>query len=127
MFPVINDYYLNGNSKAFDKHMDDPRTKAIEWFAWGGLVLFVLGLICTMIFVSGNIVRANGMAGRDTPSQDNSIHIDGVDVCCNPQAMTPVIRNAKKGDDLGKGVKPPPMTPVRPTPPPSPPPTPPKK
>jgi hypothetical protein len=127
MFYVINDYYLHDKSDAFDKHMDDPRTKAMDWCAWGGLFLFVLGLTCTMIFASVNVLKPNGSTGKDNPSQDNSIHIDRMDVCCNSQAMKPVtqkVTQAKKGDDFGKGVTPPPMVPVPPKPPTPPPPCP---
>jgi hypothetical protein len=120
MFYVINDYYLNGRSDAFDKHMDDPRTKAMELCAWGGLILFVVGLACTMIFASGNVLGASGTAGKNSPSPDNSIHIERMDVCCNSQTMKPVTHSAKKGDDFGKGVKPTPMVPVPPKPPASP-------
>lgn len=120
MFYVINDYYLNGKADAYDKHMDDPRTKAMEWCAWGGLVLFVFGLACTMIFVGVNVVRANGATSKDTPTQDNSVHIERIDACCDP--MTQITQNTKPEahgkDKAEKGVKPPPITPVRPTPPP---------
>ena len=124
MVPVLHDYYLNGKPEAYDKHMDDLRTRAIDWCAWGGLILFVLGLICTMIFVSGNIVRANEMAKKGNP-----IRIDRIDSGSKPPAMTPVTQNTKPEahagqDKLEKGVKPQRMTPVPPTPPPAPQPSP---
>ena len=125
MFPVLNDFYLNGNVDAFNKHLEDPWTKAVDWCAYAGIFLFVVGLLCTMIFVSGNVVRASSMGKR----------IDKIDSGCKPPAMTPITQNAKpeahagEGDKLEKGVKPTPMTPVpqTPTPTPTPAPVPPKK
>lgn len=124
--PVLHDYYLKGKTEAYDKHMDDWRTKAIDWCAWGGLFCFVLGLICTMIFVSGNVLRANGMAEKDSPQTGNPIRIDRIDFGCKPPAMTPVTQNTKleahphQQDKVEKGNKPPRFTPVPPTPPPTP-------
>jgi len=125
MVPVLNDYYLNGKPEAYDKHMDDLRTKAVDWCAWGGLFFFVLGLICTMIFVSGNVLRANAMAEKENPQKGNSIRIDRIDFGCKPPAMTPVTANTKLEaqagqDKVEKGVKLPRFTPVPPTPPPTP-------
>jgi len=134
MVPVLNDYYLKGKTESYDKHMNDVRTKAVDWCAWAGLVLFVLGLICVTIFVSVNVVRANSMAEKENPQTGNPIRIDRIDFGCKPQAMTPVTPTqtleANSGQDkVHKGVKPQPMTPApRPTPPtPQPCPAPPKK
>jgi hypothetical protein len=129
MSPVLDDFYLNGNVDAFNKHLEDPWTKWVDRCASGGILFFVLGLIFTMIFASGNALRANGMAEKDSPAKDNSIRIDRIDFGCKPPAMTPITQNAKpevkgKDNDLGKGVKPVPMTPIRQTPTPAPPPCP---
>lgn len=123
MSPVLDDFYLNGKVDAFNKHLDDPWTKAVDWCAWAGIILFVLGLIFTMMFVSANVLEAKRMGNAENPKKETSVRIDRIDFGCKPPAMTPITPNAKpeakgKGDDLGKGVKPPPMTPVRPTPPP---------
>jgi hypothetical protein len=122
MSPVIDDFYLNGNVEAFNAHMKDPWTKAVDVCAWSGIILFVLGLIFTMMFVSANVLEAKKMGDDDNPKQDNSIHVS-LGFGLAPQSMTPIAQNAKpeveaKGNDFGKGVKPMPMTPVPPTPPP---------
>ena len=123
MSPALDDFYLKGNVEAFNKHLQSWWTKAVDWCAYTGIFFFVVGLICTMMFVSENVARANGMAEKENPAKDNSIRIDSIDFGCKPPAMTPITQNAKpevkgKGNDCGKGVKPPPMTPVRPTTPP---------
>jgi len=125
MSPVLDDFYLNGKVDAFNKHLESWWTKAVDWSAYAGIFFFVVGLICTMIFVSENLSRANGMAEKESPQQGNPIRIDRIDFGCKPPAMTPITQNAKpevkaKGNDLGKGVKPVPMTPVRQTPTPAP-------
>jgi hypothetical protein len=123
MSPVLDDFYLNGNVEAFNKHLEDPWTKWVDRCARGGIIFFVLGLVFTMIFVSGNVVRANGMAEKENAAKGSPIRIERIDFGCKSPVMTPIAQNAKpevkgKGNDLGKGVKPPPMTPVRPTTPP---------
>ena len=130
MSPVLDDFYLNGNVDAFNKHLEDPWTKAVDKCAWAGIILFVLGLIFTMIFVSANVLEAKKMGNEENPKKEASILIDkrigSMDFGCKPPAMTPIIQNAKpeahagKGDNFDKGLKPPPMTPVRQTPSPTP-------
>jgi hypothetical protein len=123
MSPALDDFYLKGNADAFNKHLESWWTKAVDWCAYAGIFFFVLGLTCTMIFAGVNVARANGMAEKESPPQGNPIRIDRIDFGCKPPAMTPITQDAKpevkgKANDLGKGVKPVPMTPVRPTPPP---------
>ena len=126
MSPLLDDFYLNGNVDAFNKHLDDPWTKAVDWCAWAGIILFVLGLIFTMMFVSANVLEAKRMGNEENPKKETSVRIDRIDFGYKPPAMTPITQNAKpeahagKGDKLEKGVKPPPMTPVRQTPTPTP-------
>lgn len=116
MTPVLNDFYLNGNTDAFDKHMDDPWTKAVDWCAWGGIIFFVLGLIFTMMFVGANVLETKRMGKEETPKQGNPIRIDRIDFGCKPPAMTPVQPDTKPKvhaqDKVEKGVKPPRFTPV---------------
>ncbi len=119
MSPVLDDFYLNGNVEAFNKHLEDPWTIWVERCAWVGIFFFVLGLVFTMIFVSGNVLRSNGMAEKENPAKDNSLRIDRIDFGCKPPAMTPAKQTAKLEAHAGqekveKGVKPPRMTPVSP-------------
>jgi hypothetical protein len=132
MSPVVDEFYLNGNVEAFNKHMTDPWTLWVDRCAWGGIIFFVLGLIFTMIFVSANVLGAKRMGDEENPKQPNPIYIDRIDFGCKPPQMTPIMQNATPEaptgqDKVHKGVKPPPMTPVQPTPPPPPPSEPPKK
>ncbi len=121
MKPVLDDFYLNGNADAFNKHLQDPWGKWVDRCAWGGIILFVLGLFFTMMFVSANVVEAKRMDNEDNPKKETSVRIDRIDFGCKPPAMTPTTQNAKPQahagkDKLEKGVKPPTMTPVSPTP-----------
>jgi hypothetical protein len=110
MSPALDDFYLKGNVDAFNKHMEDPWTKAVDWCAWGGIILFVLGLFFTMMFVGANVLEAKRMGNEENPKKDTSVRIDRIDFGCKPPAMTPITQNAKpeahtgKGDKLEKGV-----------------------
>jgi len=115
MSPVLDDFYLNGNVDAFNKHMEDPWTKAVDWCAWGGIILFVLGLFFTMMFVGANVLEAKRMDREENPKKDASVRIDRIDFGCKPPAMPPITQKAKPEahagkDKLEKGVKPSPMT-----------------
>lgn len=57
MFSCANEYYLEAKEDAFDKHLRSWSAKAVEICAWAGIVFFVSGLICTMIFVEANVAR----------------------------------------------------------------------
>jgi hypothetical protein len=60
MEPCINAFYLNNDEDAFNKHLEDVWTRAVDWCAYLGIFFFVLGLIFTMMFVGVNIWKANG-------------------------------------------------------------------
>jgi hypothetical protein len=108
MVPHLNDFYLNSNAEAFDKHRENWLTKAVEWCAWTGIILFVCGVFFTMMFVYANIREAKRMSEKENAAKA-PIHIDAMDFGCKPVAMTPT-----GGDKVEKGAKPPAMTPVRP-------------
>jgi hypothetical protein len=122
MVPHLNDFYLNSNAEAFDKHRQNWLTKAVEWCAWAGIILFVCGVFFTMMFVYANIREAKRMSEKDTAKAP--IHIDAMDFGCKPVAMTPtkeVIAQPTGKDRFDEGAKPPVMTPARPpVPPPQP-------
>lgn len=126
MVPHLNDFYLNGNAEAFDKHRENWLTKAVEWCAWSGIILFVLGGFFTMMFVYANIREAKRMAEKD--STKTPIRVEAMDFGCKPVAMTPTNEGPKQmvqpaaKDRFDEGCKPPVMTPARPpAPPPQPP------
>lgn len=120
MVPHLNQFYLNSNAEAFDKHRESFLTKAVEWCAWAGIILFVCGVFFTMMFVYANIREAKLMSEQENPPK-TPIKVDRMDFGCKPVAMTPTKESAKQmaqpsagGDKVEKGVKPPVMTPVRP-------------
>jgi hypothetical protein len=93
MVPFLNKFYLEGDAEAFNKHLEDVCTKAVDWCANLGIFFFVLGLVFTMMFVGTNIRRVKHMSEQDTKQKMATI---------KPVAMTP----------LEKGVKPVVMTPT---------------
>jgi hypothetical protein len=121
MVPHLNEFYLNSNAEAFDKHRESWLTKAVEWFAWAGIILFVCGVFFTMMFVYANIREAKLMSEKDNRAK-TPIKVDSMDFGCKLPAMTPTNESAKKmvepsarGDKVERGAKPPAMTPVRPS------------
>jgi hypothetical protein len=125
MVPHLNEFYLNGNVEAFNKHLEDPWTKAVDWCANLGIFFFVCGLVFTMLFVSTNIRRVKHMSERDkanislqegvkpvamTPSGVTLHANDGI----KPTLMTPLANE-------DRGLKPAVMTPMQRAPTPAPP------
>ncbi len=149
MVPHLNKFYLEGDAEAFDKHLEDPWAKAVEWCANLGILFFVLGLIFTMIFVGTNMTGVKHMSHKDTSqkvvpeSLNKSIKAvpmtpltEGVKLVSmtqpgargiandgiNTVGMTPLATG-----QVNTGLKTPTMTPVQPTKPSSPTTPPPKK
>jgi hypothetical protein len=116
MVPHLNEFYLEGKVDAFNKHLEDRWTKAVDWCAYGGIILFVLGLIFTMMFVGANIREAKQMSEND--NRPKPIRVDRMDFGFKPVAMTPT--NEKQmaqpagKDSFDEGCKPPAMTPAQP-------------
>lgn len=101
--PYLNEFYLEGNAEAFNKHLESVWTKAVGWCAYAGIFFFVLGLFFTMLFVSANLL------GGKAVSQENVTKVvssGDVGKGVKPPSMVP----------LQEGVKPAPMTPVQSTP-----------
>lgn len=135
MVPYLNQFYLDGKVEAFNKHLEDVWTKAVDWCANLGIFFFVLGLVFTMMFVGTNIRRVKHMSEQEKADTVNFKTLkrpamtpltEGV----KPAAMTPIgmkiqARDALKpvamtpvGED--RGLKPPAMTPAQPQPTPTP-------
>jgi hypothetical protein len=57
MVPIIDAFYLEGDVEAFNKHLKDRWTRAVDWCAYLAIVFFVTGGILTTIFVSTNILE----------------------------------------------------------------------
>src|ERR1700722_703191 len=116
MLPHLNEFYLNSNAGAFDKHRESWLTKAVEWLAWAGIILFICGVFFTMMFVYANIREAKQMS--ETPQKP--IRVEAMDFGCKPPAMTPTNEAPKQmtqpvgKDRFDEGCKPPAMTPARP-------------
>jgi hypothetical protein len=119
MVPHLNDFYLNSNAEAFDKHRQNWLTKAVEWCAWAGIILFVCGVFFTMMFVYGNIREAKRMSEKEN-SIKTPIRVEAMDFGCKAPAMTPTKETPKQmaqpaaKDRFDEGCKPPVMTPARP-------------
>jgi hypothetical protein len=108
MLPHLNEFYLNSNAGAFDKHRESWLTKAVEWLAWVGIILFICGVFFTMMFVYANIQEANRMNAKEN-SKTTLIRAERMDFAGK--------------DRFDEGRKPPVMTPATARPP-APPPTP---
>jgi hypothetical protein len=78
MVPHLNDFYLNSNAEAFDKHRQNWLTKAVEWCAWAGIILFVCGVFFTMMFVYANIREAKRMNAKED-SKTAPIRVERMD------------------------------------------------
>jgi hypothetical protein len=143
MVPYLNQFYLDGDVNAFNKHLESLWTRAVEWCANLGILFFVLGLIFTMMFVGANIRRVKRMSDETTqkivtgdlgkaikpvpmtPLNEGITSFDGLN---SPDAgklrslpilpMTPIneqrIASPSTSDRFDEGMKPPAMTPVRP-------------
>ncbi len=103
--PLLDDFYLKGNAEAFNKHMESLSYKAIDWCANSAIILFVLGLILTMMFVGANIQEAKRMNKQEAI---NKVVVPDAGKALKPAAMTPIIVNQQTND----GLKPSAMTPV---------------
>ena len=96
MLPHLNEFYLNSNAEAFDKHRESWLTKAVEWLAWAGIILFICGVFFTMMFVYANIREANRMNAKEN-SKTTLIRAERMDFAgkdrfdegCKPPVMTP--------------------------------------
>lgn len=66
MGPWLDAFYLGGDAGAFNKHLGDFWTKAVDWCAYLGIFFFGLGLVCTMVFVNGNFRKVNRMSEEKT-------------------------------------------------------------
>src|SRR6266851_1920817 len=53
----IDEYYLDHKDDALDKHKASGYVKWLQRCTWIGIILFVAGLFCTIIFACENIVR----------------------------------------------------------------------
>lgn len=96
MLPHLNEFYLNSNAEAFDKHRESWLTKAVEWLAWAGIILFICGVFFTMMFVYANIREANQINAKENSKTTliraermNFAGKDRFDEGCKPPVMTP--------------------------------------
>jgi hypothetical protein len=113
MVPHINEFYLKGNADAFNKHLNDFWTKAVDWCANLATGLLIVGLLCTMVFVGKNFRKVNHMSEKELIQklstgdlQKGLKPVSMTTDALKPAAMTPVIA----GED--RGLKPVTMTPI---------------
>lgn len=116
MSPCLDAFYLEGKTEAFNKHLEDFWTKAVDWCAYLAIGFFILGLTFTMVFVGANIREAKRMSEKEFPHKAQS-HLDfgvkpvaiakleRVEKGLKPAGMTPI---SGAGED--RGLKPMPMT-----------------
>ena|SRR5215813_10580564 len=50
-------YYLDSDETAFDKHLKRPWTILVDACTWTASLLFVTGLVCTIVFVIRNVME----------------------------------------------------------------------
>lgn len=123
--PLLDAYYLEKDTDAYNKHLKTFAAKAIDWCAYSGIILFVLGLVFTMMFVGVNIKEAKAMSDNETRTKETPT-VKTMDFGCKPVAMAPLEKGTKPmamtpvPDGTGAGVKPPGMVPAPPLQPPVP-------
>lgn len=136
MVPFLNQFYLDGDVNAFNKHLEDTWTRAVDWCANLGIFFFVLGLVFTMMFVGTNIRRVKHMSEQE-PTQKvvtgdlgkaiKPVAMTPLNEGVKPVAMTPAPSRMQANDAISpvamtplasghedRGLKPTPMTPVQP-------------
>ncbi len=116
MGPYLDEFYLKGQAEAFNKHLEDFWTKAVDWCAYLAIAFFIIGLTCTMVFVDKNFRKVNQMnedktvekvVAGDAQKGLKPVAMSHVTDALKPAAMTPIIT----GED--RGLKPVAMTPVQ--------------
>lgn len=119
MGPYLDEFYLKGNAEAFNKHLEDLWTGAVDWCAWVAIACLIVGLICTMVFVDKNFRKVNHMSENEpgkkvvTGNAEKGLKPVGmtyVTDALKPPAMTPIILASED-----RGAKTVPMTPVETT------------
>jgi hypothetical protein len=121
MGPYLDDFYLKGNAGAFNKHLEEFWTKAVDWCAWSGIGFFVAALVFTMMFVNANFREVGRMSKNESIEK---IDVGSFGKGPKPVAMTPLTEGLKPvvmtpaiSGMEDRGLKPVGMTPVVPEPP----------
>jgi hypothetical protein len=72
----IDEYYIDANDDAFDKHKTSGYVKALERCTWAAIILFIAGLFCTIMFVCENVVRfrMSEEKGKGSPVKIDTLH-----------------------------------------------------
>src|SRR6185437_17098721 len=68
--PFAERYHLQNERDAFDKHLETFWCRAIDSCTWIASGLFLVGLVCTIIFAILNVVEV-----RNMPKKDETPHI----------------------------------------------------
>lgn len=55
MAVYLDEFYLKGNAQAFNQHLKELSTRAVDWCANLAMGFFIGGLACTMVFVGRNL------------------------------------------------------------------------
>ena len=114
MVPCLNDFYLNNDPEAYNRHLASFWSKAVDWCAYLGILFFVLGLVFTMWFVGINLQKESKMEKEKAMGLPRTVAHDAL----KPVGMTPLQEGIKVQpmtpmmSDLEKGLKPVPVTPV---------------
>ncbi|HYH01309.1 MAG TPA: hypothetical protein VD837_19440 [Terriglobales bacterium] len=107
----LEEFYLNGNSDALNKHLKSFWCWAIDWCTLAATLCFAAGLICTMLFVGANVREARKMSEQEK----RAVTIE-LQESIKPAAMTPVTKSLKPVAmtpmSTGDALKPVAMTPV---------------
>lgn len=112
--PFSEKYYFNDERDALDKHRDTFWCRAVDWCTWTAGILFVIGLVCTIVFVCVNVGEKKHMS-KDEGTQ--KIITSDLGKAAKPGRMTPLEEGYKPQPmtptrDVGAGVKPGKMTPA---------------
>lgn len=112
--PFAEKYYFKNERDAFDKHRGTFWCRAVDWCTCTAGILFVVGLVCTIIFVCVNVGVKKHMS-KDEDTQ--KIVTSDLGKAAKPGRMTPLEEGYRPQPmtptrDVGAGVKPGPMTPA---------------
>ena len=83
----IEAYYLGRQDDALDKHKTSGYVKWLQRCTWIGIILFVAGLFCTIIFACENVARFRMTADK---VKGTPVRIDQVHGGREPMDMTPI-------------------------------------
>ncbi len=113
--PALGEYYLEGKQDAFNRHLKSFCSRAVDWCTVGQILFFALGVIFTMTFVIANVREE-----RVKPENTQKLVTGDLGKAIKPSPMTPLNEGVKPcamtpapaGGNEGRGIQSVPMSPA---------------